>query len=57
MVCHPCQATADNIMQAAYGRRLAGEGKSYKERQRERVECAECGEQLEVGSMSSHLMN
>ena len=44
MVCHPCQATAGNIMQAAYGRRLTGEGKSYKERQHERVECAECGE-------------
>ena len=34
-----------------------GEGKSYKERQRNWVECAECGEQLAVGSMSSHLMN
>ena len=56
MVCHPCQATAGKITHAAYGRRLTGEGKSYKERQHERVECAECGEQLAVGSMSSHLM-
>ena len=56
MVCHPCQATAGNITQAVYGRRLTGEGKSYKEQQRERVECAECGEQLAVGSMLSHLM-
>ena len=43
MVCHPCQATAGNITQAAYGRRLTGEVKSYKEWQRERVECAEYG--------------
>ena len=49
MVCQPCQATTGKIMQTAYGRRLMEEGKSYKERQRERVECAECGEQLAVG--------
>ena len=35
MVCHPCQVTAGNITQEAYGRILKGEGKSYKERQRE----------------------
>ena len=29
MVCHPCQA-AGNITQAAYGRRLTGEGNLYK---------------------------
>ena len=56
MVCHPCQVTAGNITQEAYGRRLTGEGKSYTERQREWMECAECGEQLAVGSMSSHIM-
>ena len=33
-----------------------GEGNSYRERQRDRVECEECGEHLAVGSMSSHLM-
>ena len=37
MVCHPCQATAGNRTQDVYGRRLMGEGKSYTERQRERV--------------------
>ena len=41
MVCHPCQAVV-NITQAAYGRRITGEGNSYKERQRDRVECEEC---------------
>ena len=35
---------------------VTGEEKSYKERQRKRVECEECGEQLAVVSMSSHLM-
>ena len=56
MLCHPCQATAVNITQAAYRRRITGEGNSYKEWQRERVECAECGEQMAVRSMLSHLM-
>ena len=56
MVCHPCQATAGNITQEVYRRRIMGEGKSYTERQREQVECAECGEKLAVGSMSFHLL-
>ena len=55
MVCHPCQA-AGNITKAAYGRRITGEGNSYRERQRDWVECKECGEQLAVGSLSSHMM-
>ena len=55
MVCHPCQA-AGNITTAAYGRRITGEGHSYRERQRYRVACEECGEQLAVGSLLSHLM-
>ena len=42
MVCHRCQA-ARNITQSAYGGRLTGKGKSYRERQRDRVECKECG--------------
>ena len=50
MVCHPCQATG-NITQAAYGRRLMGEGKSYRERQQDWMECEECGEQMAIGSM------
>ena len=56
MVCHPCQAGAGNRTEEAYGRRVTGMGRSYAERQRERVECGECGEVLAVGSMSSHLM-
>ena len=56
MVCHPCQAGAGNRTEEAYGRRLTGEGRSYAERQRERVACRECGDFLAVGSMSSHLI-
>ena len=57
MVYHPCWAGAGNRTEEAYGRRLTGEGRSYAERQWERVACGECGEVLAVGSMSSHLMN
>ena len=55
MVCQPCQA-AGNITTAAYGRRIMGEGHSYRERQWDRVAYKECGEQLAVGSLLSHLM-
>ena len=43
MVCHPCQAEG-NITKTAYGRSITGEGNSYREWQRDRVECEECGE-------------
>ena len=56
MVCHPYQAGAGNRTEETYWRRLTVEGRSYAERQREQVECLECGEHLAVGSMSSHLM-
>ena len=36
MVCHPCQA-AGNLNTAAYGRRIKGEGQSYRERLRAQV--------------------
>ena len=56
MVCHPCRVGDRNRTEEAYGWKLTGVGKSYVERQRERVACRECGEALAVGSMSSHLM-
>ena len=40
MVCQPCQA-AGTQSEAAYGRKMMGEGPSYRERQKERVECGE----------------
>ena len=43
MVFQPCQAGAGNRTEEAYGRRITGEGRSYAERQRERVACGECG--------------
>ena len=43
MVCHPCQEGAGKRTEEAYGRRITGEGRSYAERQKERVECVECG--------------
>ena len=36
MVCHPFQA-AGNQLEAAYGRRITGEGPTYRERQKGRV--------------------
>ena len=56
MACHPCPAGAGNRTEAGYSRRLTGMGKTYKERQRERVACGECGTVIAASSMSSNLM-
>ena len=56
MVCHFCQVGAGNRTEEVYGRRITRVGRSYAERQRERVACGECGEFLAVESMSIHLM-
>ena len=45
MVCHPCEA-AGNLSTAAYGRRVMGEGPTYRERLKGQVDCGECGELL-----------
>ena len=50
MVCHPFQA-AGIQSEAAYGRRMTGEGTLYQERQRGRVHCKECGEKMDIGSL------
>ena len=50
MACHPCWAGAGNRTKAGYSRRLTGVGKTYAERQRERVACGECGTVIVVGS-------
>ena len=39
MACHPCQARAGKWTEAGYSRRLTGVGKTYAERQIERVAC------------------
>ena len=56
MACHPCWARVGNRTEVGYSRRLTGVGKTYAERQRERVACGECGTVIAAGSMSSHLM-
>ena len=55
MVCLPCQA-AGNQSEAAYRRRITGKGPKYRELQKGRVSCRECGEEMAVGSLVSHLM-
>ena len=56
MACHPCWAGAGNRTEAGCSRRLTGVGKTYTERQRERVACRECGTVIAAGSMSIHMM-
>ena len=56
IVCHPCRAGSGNRTEEAYSRRITGVGRSYTERQRDRVAFEECGEVIAVGSMASHLM-
>ena len=55
MVYLPCQA-AGNLSEAAYGRRVTGEGPTYRERLKGQVLCRECGELLAAGYLTSHLM-
>ena len=53
MVCHPCRA-AGVREDEVYTRKMTGAGRSYKERQRERVSCPECGKDLARGSLAAH---
>ena len=53
MVCRLCQA-AGTQSEEAYGRKMTGEGPTYRERQKERVECGECGKNMAAGSLASH---
>ena len=41
---------------ASYGRKMMGEGPTYREQQKERVECGECGKEMAAGSLESHRM-
>ena len=53
MVCHPFHA-AGNQLEAAYEKRMKGDGIPYRERQRVRVKCLECGEEMVTGSLAVH---
>ena len=56
MACHPCRVRTGNRTTEAYRRGLTGDGSSFRERQRERVACGECGTELAAGPLSSHMM-
>ena len=55
MVYQLCQAAGTQSV-AAYGRKMTGEGPTYREWQKERVECGECGKDMAAGSLISHRM-
>ena len=55
MKCRPCSA-AGKKSEEAYGRNMTGEGPTYRERQKERVECGDCGKEMTAGSLASHRM-
>ena len=55
MVCRLCQAEGTQS-EAAYGRKKTGEGPTYRERQKEQVECRECGKEMAAGFLESHRM-
>ena len=43
-------------MEVAYRRKMTGEGPTYQERKRERVECGDCGKGMAAGSLDAHRM-
>ena len=51
----PCQA-AGTQLEAVYRLRMRGEGPSYREGQKGRVKCRECGEDMEGGSLAGNRM-
>ena len=53
MVFRPFQE-AGTQSEAAYGRKMTGEGPTYQERQKEWVQCRECGKEMVAGSLASH---
>ena len=55
MTCRPCNTT-ENWSEELYGRLMAGEGTTFRERKRERVTCGDCGKEVVAGSLDSHRM-
>ena len=53
MVCRPCQA-AGSQLEAAYGRRMPGEGPTYRERQKGRFQYSDYGKDMGAESLASH---
>ena len=56
MTFRPC-AAAGNQLEESYGHKTTGEGLTFRERKRERVECRDCRKEVEVGSLDSHRMS
>ena len=54
IVFHPCQA-AGTQTEVAYGRRMKGEGSSYRECQKVRVQCKECEGEMVLELMVGHM--
>ena len=48
MTCRPCNTTG-NWLEEAYGCFMAGEGPTFRERNRERVICRDCGKEVAAG--------
>ena len=55
MTRRPCLASG-NKLEEAYGRKMTGEGPKYRDRQKERVECRDCGKEMAARSLASHRM-
>ena len=55
MTCRP-HPSAGNQSEVAYGHKMTGEGPTYRERQKERVECGYCGRGMAAGSLEAHRM-
>ena len=55
MTCRPCPTTG-NQSEVAYGRKMMGEGPKYCKRLKERVECGDCGKEMEAGSLEAYWM-
>ena len=56
MACRPF-TTVGNRSEEVYGRLMAGEGLTFRERKRERVKCGDCGKEVATGSLDSHRMS
>ena len=53
MVCFSCQEV-ENELEAAYGQWMTGEGLTYLDRQKGRVQCRDCREDMTVGYLAVH---
>ena len=56
MTCRTFPA-AGNQLEEAYGRKMTGEGLTYLEQKRERVECRDFGKEMVAGSLDTHHMS